>query len=141
MVAVASGDEVAFDLVCGTLPQIGDAWPSPWHIVQCDRLGFVHRHRPCALSCVHEVASQFRLAVHRHRTADQRLEVDAPKFAITGEVHTLVRERLALQPLGGTRQFQDVDRTLFEHASANAAQDVLGRALLEDDSVDICTMQ
>jgi hypothetical protein len=60
---------------------------------------------------------------------------------IRGDLDAAVRQRLCLQPRRYARQFQYVDGPLLQDPGANATEDVLGRALFENHSVDACPVE
>ena len=67
------------------------------------------------------------LPVHRDRAADELLEVDVVALPLVLQVDAVVREAVLTQ-LGVEAELgEDVDRSLLEHAGADAAEHVLAR--------------
>ena len=56
--------------------------------------------------------------------------------AAEAELDAGVRQAFAVQARAGTGGVEEIDRHLLEHAGADPAEHVVGRALLEDDGVD-----
>jgi hypothetical protein len=81
------------------------------------------------------------LPVHRHLFSDERLERDPMATTVDCDIHAVVSHALRTQAPIDAREAQHIARSLFEHAGANAAQHVLGRALLENDGLDAGFMQ
>ena len=91
---------------------------------------------------VHQVAGDLGLAVDHHRpAAGQRLQVDAVALAAEGQLDAIVHQALAVHALAHARLVEQVDADLLQHAGADAAEHVVGAALLEHDVVDAGLVQ
>jgi hypothetical protein len=76
------------------------------------------------------------LAVDGDVLAGQGLEIDAVQLTVECELDAVVRQSLAVQALGNAGVFEQLDRRLLEHASADTAQHIGGAALLDDDGFE-----
>ena len=63
------------------------------------------------------------------------------RSTVRGDLDAAMSQRFGVQPFRDARQLQHVDRALLQHAGANAAEHVLGRAPLEDHGIDARSMQ
>src|SRR5580698_6260921 len=61
--------------------------------------------------------------------------------ASEAEIDSAVSHALSPEPLAEARLDEQVDRSLFQHAGANAFDDVLAAAALHDDGVDSFQVQ
>ena len=90
---------------------------------------------------VHQVARDLGLAVDHHPLAGQRVQVDAVAAAVEAQVEAVVRQAFGVQPRADAGFVQQVHRHLLQHAGADAAEHVVGAALLDDDVVDAGLVQ
>src|SRR5690606_24137449 len=120
---------------------IGDARLLFGNTMQRDDLCLVDGRGARRLPRLHEIARHFGLTVNRDRAAHQRFEIDAMMLAVSGELHTRMRERFGVQTLDDTGRSKNIDATLFEHARADTAEHVLSGASLENDVVDSSIVQ
>jgi Holliday junction DNA helicase RuvA len=98
--------------------------------------------RPTAARCVHQVARDLGLAVDHHALAGQAEQVDAVALAAEAQLEAVVRQAFGVHARAPTpASSQQVDRHLLQHAGADAAEHVVGAALLDDDVVDAGLVQ
>jgi len=64
------------------------------------------------------------------------MQVDAVAFALEQQLDAVVRQALGVGAGTHAGFFQQVHGDLFEHAGADAAEHVVGTALLDDDGVE-----
>ena len=84
-----------------------------------------------------QVLDHLLLAVDRDPAATRELvEGDPVAAAAEAQLHAVVHEALALEPLAHAHLDQQVDRALLQHAGANAVLHVLAVAVLQDHRLD-----
>jgi len=132
VIAVTTGNEVAIDPVRYPVLAIGDV-RNAVEIVQLDIFGLVDG---LGLPDRHEVAGDFGLAVNHDMAIDKRRKVDALALTVEAQLHTVMDQSFLMHPGAGLRPVHQVDAPLFEHAGANAAQNIVGALALENDGVD-----
>ena len=74
-----------------------------------------------------QVPGHLGLAVDGDGLAGQRAEVDANAPAADGDLDAVMHQAFAVQPLGDAGLFQQGDRSLLQHAGANASLDIVAR--------------
>ena len=79
------------------------------------------------------VGHECLLAVDGDGASDELAEVDVPALALVLQVDATVLESALTQVRVEPQRGDDVDGALLEHPGADAAQNVLSRAALEDD--------
>jgi hypothetical protein len=84
----------------------------------------------------HQLARDLGLAIDRDAAGGQALEVDAVQAIVKRELGAGVAPAVAVQAVGNAGPLQQLNGGLLQQAGADAAQDVVGRAGLEDDVVD-----
>ena len=142
MEAIAACDVIARQALRAALMLEGQVRALALELVQLHLAGVVQGDGAAGLACLHQVASDFGLAVDHHALASgQPLEVDALAAAIEGQLETIVRQAFAIHARGHAGLAQQVDHTLFEHAGADAAEHVVGTLAFEDDVVDAGVVQ
>jgi hypothetical protein len=142
VVAVAAGDEVAFELVRLPVLLVAHARPGRVEVVQAHVRRAVDGGEPFGRARFHQVARHLGLAVHRHLlAAREAVHVDAVARALEEQLDALVRQALGLGAGvdAGTRQ--QVHGDLFEHAGADAPQHVVAALAFDDDVVDASLVQ
>src|SRR4029078_10237114 len=76
------------------------------------------------------------------RPAGVGLGVDEERLAILpGDIAPVVRVAFTVHPFACARVAQDFDRTVFEHAGADALEDMRFCLALDDDAVDGVEME
>ncbi len=73
--------------------------------------------------------------------AGERLEVDAVQRAAERQLGAVVAQALGVHALAHAGAFQQVHRRLLEDAGADAAEHVVGAALLDDHGGDAGSVQ
>ena len=81
------------------------------------------------------------LAVDHDAPAGQAEQVDAVALAAEAHLEAVVRQPFGTQARIGAGLGQQVHGDLLQHAGADAAQHVVGAALLDDDVVDAVLVQ
>ena len=105
-------------------------------------LGFIHREQAGAFARLHQVARDFGLAIDHHAlAAGEFMQVYAMALAAKQQFDAVVRQAFGAHARIGLGLGQQIHRDLFEHPGADAAQHIVGAALLQDDVVDSCFMQ
>ena len=142
MEAVAAGDDVAAQLVVGSLVAEADARPLALEVVQRDVVDLEAQLAAGLQPRGDEVLDHLLLAVDGDRPPAGELgEVDAVPAPVEAQLEAVVDEALAVQALGDAGRVEQVDGRLLEHAGAHARLDVLARARLEDDRLDAPQVQ
>src|SRR5262249_20704825 len=133
---VAAGDEIAFDLVVAAVVVEAHAGMRV-DAVKADIVGLVHALRARGSSRIHQVLRDLGLAVYDDLlAAGEAGEIDAVARAREQDVEPLVDQPLAHQARRHARALEHADHPLLEHARAEASEDVLAAAALDDDGVD-----
>src|ERR1700754_4746653 len=105
-------------------------------IVRLDVGGFIDRGETGRLARVHQIERHFGLAVDHHGPAGGRVHVDAMSRSAEGELDAMMYQALATGARPGTDFVEQVDRSLFKQAGANAAEHIVRRLSLQNDVVD-----
>ena len=141
MEAVAADDEVGVQALLGAAVAVAQMRAVAVEAVRLHVLGLVDGGAAGLAAVVHEVARDLGLAVDHDLLAGQRVQVDAQPALAEGHLEAVVRQALRVQPRGHAGFAQQVHRHLLQHAGADAAEHVLGAALLEHDVVDAGAVQ
>ena len=142
MEAVAARDEVAFDLMHLAIFFIAHLGVLAVETDRLHVLRLVNRGQALLGPHFHEIARHLGLAIHHHALATGKaMQVDAVALALEQQLDTVMGQAFLIHAGVGTRRLEQVHRDLFKHAGANAAQHVVGAALLEDDVVDASLVQ
>src|SRR5258706_13095568 len=88
------------------------------------------------LAGIHQILGRLGLAVDAHRASGERLQVDPYAPPGKSKVETLVHERFFMEPIGDAGPLEQRHGAAFQHAGADAAEDVLARAALDDRGAD-----
>jgi hypothetical protein len=140
MEAIAAGDEVALDFMHVAVFPEGDAGRAG-DIAQCHVLRFVDRGSAGRRPRVHEIASDFGLAIHRHGFASDLFQCNAMPRAVESDLHTVVRQPLGMQAGRDTGMVEHLNGAGFQHAGANTSQNVVRAAPLQDQRVDASSLE
>ena len=135
--AIAARDEVAFDRVLP--PVLFVAHHGGGAVKPVDRyvFGVIHGGQPLGRTCLHQVAGDFGLAVHRHAAAASELmQVDAVALALEQQLDAVVWQAFGMRACTHASLVQQVHADLLQNPRADAAEHVVGAALLNDDGVD-----
>ena len=93
-------------------------------------------------ACVHQIARDLGLAIHRHLlAAGQPCQIDAVTTTAEAELETVVDQAFDTHAAGHTRAFEQVDGGLFQNAGADAAQHVVGCLPFDNHVVDASSAQ
>ena len=136
METVAAGDEIGLNPVANTVLEVAHAGLRAVKSLDYHLIGVVHGGLARHTAGVHQVARDLRLSIDHHPLAGQPQQVDAVALAAETQLDAVVRQTLLLHPARHAGLLQQVDRGLFEYAGANAAQHVIGAALLDHDVGD-----
>ena len=137
VIAVAAGDEIAMQLLLLPVRPEGHARRGAIEIVERDVLGLVDRRATEGLAGCDQVARHFGLAVDGDRlAAAQVFQIEAMERAAESEREAVMDETFVIQAFADAGLVQEVDHALFEHASTDARQHIVGAAPFEDDVVD-----
>jgi hypothetical protein len=102
----------------------------------------IQRPRTGCLACCHQVAGDFGLAVdHDVLPAGQALEINVHAATIEDQFKAIVGQAFGVHALANPGLAQQLHHALFEHAGADAAEDVVGRLPFQDHSVDPSVVQ
>jgi hypothetical protein len=101
--------------------------------MHADVLRLVHRRLRLRCALVRQVVRDLGLAVDHGALAGQPEQVDAMALAAKAHLEVVVRQAFGAQARVGAGLGQQVHRDLLQHAGADAAEHVLGAALLDDD--------
>src|SRR5690606_33372746 len=93
------------------------------------------------VSGVHEIAGHFGLAINHDAAANEIGKVDAQRVAVKPKFRAIVVQALSVHTLVDAQLVKQIHRSLFKHACADAAEDVFGAALLDDDRIDTGLLQ
>jgi hypothetical protein len=124
--AVATGDEVARDLVRLAVLHVAHAGAGPVEIDRQDIAGLVDRLQSGGGARVHQVARQLGLAVDHHRLAHEIDEVDALPVAVETELDAMMHQPLGMHPRADADAVHQFDRAPFEHTRADTSKHILG---------------
>ena len=136
MKPIATGDEIARDLVDHALMAVRHTRRWSRDVVQRDVFGFVDAGRAGRGARVHEIARHLGLAIHRDTLARERLEIDAMPAATKADLHAFVQKPFGMQPGRHARALEHVHGARLEHARADTASHVLRAAPLQQQCVD-----
>jgi hypothetical protein len=104
--------------------------------------GLVDRGQALGRTHLHQVARDLGLAIdHDALAAGQAVQVDAVALPAEQQLDAVVRQPFGAHAGIGAGLLQQVHRDLFEHAGPDAAQHVVGTALLDDDVVHARAVQ
>src|SRR6266702_7165774 len=95
--AVATGDEVAIDLVGDAVLDPGYARVTTVEIMRLYVLGLIDRGEAGGLARIHQVERDLGLAVDHDRLAGRGLHVDAMTAAGKGELDALMQEAFSMR--------------------------------------------
>jgi hypothetical protein len=105
--------------------------------VHRDVLRLVHRRQVRSLARVHQVSCEFGLPIDHHvLAARQAVHVDAVALAAEKQLEAAVHQAFGVHPSSNAGFVHQVDAHLFEDASADSAEHVVGGLAFENDVVD-----
>ena len=141
MKAVASGDEIADDLArCAAFNKI-DASLVTLQIMQADGAGLVNGVLTRRCSRIHQIACDLSLAVDRHCTAHQCVEIDVMPDAAESDLGAVVSQSFLGDATTGSCLLQQRDCPWFDEPGADTSENVLAGLAFEDDIVDVVPVQ
>jgi len=142
MEAVAAGDEIARHLVlCFRMRETNER-PRRIERVDADLVGVEVQRTPCLDTRLDQVANHLVLSVNGDGFARRQLRhVDAVPSSVEADVDAFVAESAVFQPVCDTHRAEQINRALFEHASADTIYHVLAAAVFDDHGIDACEMQ
>ena len=137
VVAIAARDEVTGQRV-GLAVLFGrHARVLAIKVVHLHVLRVVHGGQARRCAGIHQVAGHFSLAVHRHAAAaGQLMQVDAVALALEQQLDAVMRQAIGMGAGAHACLVQQVHADLLQHPGADAAEHVVGAALLDDDGVN-----
>jgi hypothetical protein len=138
---VAARDEVAGQLVLGIALPITELRPIRLDVVKRYVRGLPDDRSVSGKSRGNEVARDLGLAIDRDGLPRQLPEIDVDAPAAHADLDALVDQPVAMQPLGDTRLFQQLDRALLQHAGADAGFDIAARPQFENHALDAVHLQ
>ncbi len=142
MEPVAAGDEVAFERLSRAALLEGHLWRRGRQVVEPDILRLFDDASAVALPDPVQLLGDRRLPVRPHRPAGMGLRVDKEGLAVLPDDEAAVmRMAFAVHPFASARIAQHLDGAVFEHAGADALQDISFGLPLEDDAVDSLSVQ
>ena len=107
-----------------------------FHPVQRNLARAVFDLQPALVCGLHQVAGQFGLAIDHHPAAGEVGQVDAYQPLAVGQLKTIVPQTLGFQPCVEAKSLHQRHRDRFEHASANATEDVIRALPVEHQAID-----
>src|SRR5271170_2925148 len=123
--AVASGDEIASDLLAFPGLDVAQKRSLPIRAVDRNVSGFIDDRRAGALTRIPQVLGQFGLAIdHDLLAAGQSEKVYAMAPAVEGEIETLVRQAFTAHALAQADLGEKIDGALFQHAGPDPRFDI-----------------
>ena len=100
-------------------------------------LRVIHGGQPLGGARLHQVAGHFGLAVHRHAAAaGERVQVDAVALAFEQQLDAVVVQAFGVGACTHAGLVEQVHADLLQHPRADAAEHVVGAALLDNDGVN-----
>ena len=142
MEAVAARDEVAGELEVLAAVPVPHERTVAVEAVHAHVLGPVDGNGAARRARRHQVPGDLGLAVDDHvLAAGEAVQVDALAAAGPADLDARVHQPLGVQARADAGFVEHRDRALLQDAGADAAEHVLGRALLEDDVVDAGALQ
>src|SRR4051812_38288391 len=141
MGAVATGDEIASDLVAHAILLVAYARTIGVEIVRLDVGRLIDRRQARGFARVHQVEGNFGLAVDHHRLAGGSLHVDPMPRAAESQLDALMDQALAVGACARAYFIEQRDGALFEQPGADAAEHILRRLALDDDIVDSVSLE
>jgi hypothetical protein len=140
--AVAARNDVAAQLVPGAVVFETDDRLRGLELVERDVSDVEEEQRAAFEPRFDEVLDHLGLPVDDDRPpAGELAERDAVALAVELKLDAVVDDALALEPLSHARLPQQVDRSLLEHAGADAPLDVVAAAALEHDRLDALELE
>ena len=141
MIAVATGDEIALDLVPLAMVRVANARPAAVEIADGDVLRFPDEAAARGATRIGQVLLDLGLPIDHEPAAGKSLQIDAVRAAVVCELDAVVRQALAHHPGPDAGLVQQIDRAPLEQSSAYARLDVLARLALEHDGFDAAGVQ
>ena len=141
METVAAGDEVADQFVLGAGVPVAEPRPCGLDVVNADICRFPDDRAASGEASGDQVPCHLGLAVDGDGLAGQRAEVDANAPAANGNLGAVMHQPFAMQALGDACLFQQRNRSLLQHAGANAGLDVVARPRFQNDALDAMDLQ
>jgi hypothetical protein len=137
METVAAGDVVAmqdFFLARGAKT---NGWAGAVITVHADVLDIKENRQTRCESRCNQVFDHFLLRVNRDRLASGEIvEVNAVAAAVKSKDDPVMSEAFALKSIADSRFNEQIDRTMFEQARADALFDIFPAARFDDDGFD-----
>src|ERR1700722_6988241 len=141
MVSVASGDKIAAQFV---VPAAVSVTHSGTRAIEAfDRhVGRLENQlRARDMEGIDQILGDFGLPIHRNAAASQRFEVDPDATAGKGETDAVVHQAIFEHPLADLGLHEQVNRSLLQHAGADARGHVLSTLALQNDVSDALERQ
>ena len=141
MKAVASGDEVARDLMFDAVFAVADARLVRVEVVDADVRGLVDGGGVGGRARVHQISGHLGLAVDHDVPSGESGEIDTMPGTVEQKVEAAVDQPFTRQAVSHTGTAQQVHHALLQHAGPDPAQHVVGAAVLDHERVNARSMQ
>ena len=142
MEAVAAGDEVRFHLVLLFLMYESNEWPLALEVRESHVFTLEEQGSASLQSRLDQILDQLVLPIDGDRAPARQLrKIDAVSPTVERDMHTLMAHTLTLEPIADPGSDHQVNSRLLQHTGADALDDVLARAVLDDDRLDTRAVQ
>ncbi len=141
MEAVATGNEVAGDVLADAVLDIGNTGMIGVEIVRRDVGGLIDRGQTGSGARVHQVERDFGLAVDHHRLAGGGRHIDAVARAAEGQLDAMMDQAFAVCARAGAHLVEQCDRSLFKQAGADAAEHIVRGLAFQNHVIDSIGVQ
>ena len=141
MEPVAARDEIADQFVLGAGVPVAEPRPCGLDVVNADICRFPDNRAVSGQASGDQVLCHLGLAVDGDGLAGQFAEVDANAPAANGDLGAVMHQPFAVQAPGDACLFQQRNRSLLQHACANASLDIVERPRFQNDALDAMDLQ
>jgi hypothetical protein len=140
MEAVASGDEIAGDLVTLSANLIVNYWVR-FEAFDAHRFRFKIQRRAVPEARTNQILDDLLLRINGDGFAHQLLKIDAMALPVKAQLDAFVFQTFAFQALAHSGIAQDVNRTLFEYPGPDPCFHIFAGLAFQHDRLDALQMQ
>jgi hypothetical protein len=139
--SIATGNEIAFDLLFFAIFAIANAWSSAFEFVKAYILRLVNAETTGTNPLLHQVTGNLGLAVNHYGFAGERTEINVAPNAANTNLNAIVDEPFAVHTRTRAGLVNKVYGALLDDPSSNTTQNVVPRLALENNIVNFVLVQ